>query len=107
MTFHAAQFDGEAVAWPLLRPLDEGCDGLNRGFLVVGVYRITLGMRADRRVGVRVWVWFKTWTLYPQAAFLKGKACHQKRLSPRHVITEHHCGCGPAGVVSTTVTAAA
>lgn len=107
MTFHAAQFDGEAVAWPLLRPLDEGCDGLNRGFLVVGVYRITLGMRADRRVGVRVWVWFKTWTLYPQAAFLKGKACHQKRLSPRHVITEHHCGCGPVGVVSTTVTAAA
>ena len=52
MTFHAAQFDGEAVAWPLLRRLDEGCDGLDRGFLVVSVYRITLGTWADRRVGV-------------------------------------------------------
>ena len=51
MTFHAAQFDGEWVAWPLLRRLDEGCDCLDRGFLVVSawVYRITLGMRGREK----------------------------------------------------------
>lgn len=47
MGFHAAHFDGESVAWPLLRRLDEGCDCPDWGFLVVGarVYRITSGMR--------------------------------------------------------------
>lgn len=53
MTFHAAQFDGEAVAWPLLRRLDEGYDCLDRGFLVVSawVYRMMLGMRGRKKSG--------------------------------------------------------